>query len=112
MSEIYSPQIISTAASFRFILEELQTLVVQVEARVACEVQLLELRRKRLWQSHLSQLVAAQVDTLRRRQRLSSLGLFSLISIQGTTIKIQHNSRWILINLRRELLIFISNFPN
>lgn len=37
---------------------------------------------------------------------------FSLISIQGTTIEIQHNSRWILIDLRRELLIFISNFPN
>lgn len=53
-----------TAASIRFLLEELQTLVVQAEARVACEVQLKELWRKCLWQSHLSQFVAAQVDTL------------------------------------------------
>lgn len=53
-----------TAASIKFLLEELQTLVVQAEARVACDVQLQELRRKCLWQSHLSQFVAAQVDTL------------------------------------------------
>lgn len=53
-----------TAASLRFLLEELQTLVVQAEARVACEVQLQEFRRKCLWQSHFSQFVAAQVDTL------------------------------------------------
>lgn len=53
-----------SAASIRFLLEELQTLVVQAEARVACEVQLQELWRKCLWQSHLSQFVAAQVDTL------------------------------------------------
>lgn len=60
-------QIISTSASSQFLLEELQALVVEAEARVAGEVQLLELRRKRLRESHLCQLVAAQVDTLRRR---------------------------------------------
>lgn len=47
-----------------FVLEELQALVVQVEPRISCEVELLEFRRKRLGQSDLGQLVAAQIDAL------------------------------------------------
>ena len=57
-----------------FLLEELQALVVQVEAGVSREVQLLKLLRKRLRQSHLRQLVAAQVHTLRRKHRASVTG--------------------------------------
>lgn len=51
-----------------FVLEQLQALVVQVEAGVAREVELLKLLGKRLGQSDLGQLVAAQVDTLRERR--------------------------------------------
>lgn len=53
-------------AFFQLILEELQALVVQVETRISCQVQLLQLRGRGLRQSHLSQLVAAQVNTLMR----------------------------------------------
>lgn len=82
-----------------FLLEELQAFVVQVEARISCEVQLLKLRRKRLWQSHLSQLVAAQVHTLRRRRtqrgsvlRISRRLMIHLAKIQSTKIHLQKTS--------------------
>lgn len=54
----------SGATALAALLQQLQTLVVQAEPRVPCEVQLQELRRKRLWQSRVSQLIAAQVDAL------------------------------------------------
>lgn len=57
------------------VLEQLQALVVQVEAGVACQVQLLQLGGQHLGQGHLGQLVAAQVHALRRRD---SSGLVDL----------------------------------
>lgn len=48
------------------ILQVFQALVVEAESRISCEVELLEFWRKDLWQSHLSQLIAAQINTLKR----------------------------------------------
>lgn len=70
-----------------FSLEELQALVVQVESRISCEVQLLQLGRKRLWQRHLGQLVAAQVHALREEnteRRVRSLSAAFVIPLTKT----------------------------
>lgn len=74
-SQIYFLEIITTAGSLRLILEELQALVVQVATGVSCEIKLLKLGRKRLRQSHFSQLIAAQVNTLRKQQKKSQFNL-------------------------------------
>lgn len=49
------------------VLKLLEGFMVQVEARVASEVQLLKFWRQILWESDLTQLITAQVHTLKNR---------------------------------------------
>lgn len=52
------------------ILELLQSFVVQVQARISCQVQLLKLRRQIFRQGDIAQFIAAQIHTLTTEQQM------------------------------------------
>lgn len=56
--------------NYNDILELLQSFVVQVQTRISCQVQLLQLRRQIFRQGDLAQFIAAQIYTLTKEPQM------------------------------------------